>query len=317
MTKADLKLIDISVYQKDLDKLDQFTKLRNLAESTQATYRRNAETFLAWCVVTAHSKPFENITYDDIRGFLAFLDLEKPAPRTVNTYIMTLSTMFYCIRHEKWEKPEVPCRKYDVFLPDVPSKEEAKRILLAAETPTEKAITFLLFSTGCRISEIREFRYQDLNRKVEAPYILVAPGKGHLERKVQFTDNAIEAVTKLCNEQTSHFAAKGIKVMPESYVFCNEKDPNKPLSEYMVRQAFASAVQKSGVLNGFKQRKITPHTARHFFGLHVYLQTRDLVLVKTLLGHKSLNATLVYVRLAAVEQFAASSALNPADYALS
>ena len=38
---------------------------------------------------------------------------------------------------------------------------------------------------------------------------------------------------------------------------------------------------------------------RHFFALQVYLQQRDLLLVKNLLGHRTLAATEVYLTMAA------------------
>lgn len=55
----------------------------------------------------------------------------------------------------------------------------------------------------------------------------------------------------------------------------------------------------------------TPHSCRHYFALQVYLQKRNLILVKELLGHRSLNATEVYLRLAAPTVFNDEGYINP------
>ena len=61
----------------------------------------------------------------------------------------------------------------------------------------------------------------------------------------------------------------------------------------------------------FVKEHFTPHSCRHFFALQVYLQKKDLILVKELLGHRSLNATEVYLRLAAAQGFVQDGYTNP------
>ena len=55
----------------------------------------------------------------------------------------------------------------------------------------------------------------------------------------------------------------------------------------------------------------TPHSCRHYFALQIYLQKHDLLLVKCLLGHKSLNATEIYLRLAATSVVRDEGYVNP------
>ena len=68
---------------------------------------------------------------------------------------------------------------------------------------------------------------------------------------------------------------------------------------------------------GLSGHGYTPHSCRHYFALQIYLQKRDLLLVKELLGHKSLNATEVYLQLAAVPVMKQENYVNPLTLALS
>jgi len=46
------------------------------------------------------------------------------------------------------------------------------------------------------------------------------------------------------------------------------------------------------------EERITCHSLRHAFGTHLYEGGTDLLTIKALLGHKSLNSTTIYVHLA-------------------
>ena len=52
------------------------------------------------------------------------------------------------------------------------------------------------------------------------------------------------------------------------------------------------------------------HSFRHAFGTHLYENGTDLLTIKALLGHRSLNSTTIYVHLAS-NRF--SSVVNPLD----
>ena len=51
---------------------------------------------------------------------------------------------------------------------------------------------------------------------------------------------------------------------------------------------------------GWKHR-ITCHSFRHAFGTHLYENGADLLTIKNLMGHKSLNSTLIYIHLASYQ----------------
>ena len=56
--------------------------------------------------------------------------------------------------------------------------------------------------------------------------------------------------------------------------------------------------------------RFTPHSFRHAFGTHLYEQGVELPVIQTLLGHKSLTSTMIYVHLASP---AKNRFVNPLD----
>ena len=67
---------------------------------------------------------------------------------------------------------------------------------------------------------------------------------------------------------------------------------------------------------GLAEEHFTCHSLRHFFALQYYLQSHDILLIKRLLGHKSLAATEVYLVLAASIEVQ-NKYTNPGDIARS
>ena len=57
-------------------------------------------------------------------------------------------------------------------------------------------------------------------------------------------------------------------------------------------------------------RRITCHSFRHALGTHLYENGVDLLTIKSILGHKALSSTTIYVHLA---KTAFSDVVNPLD----
>ena len=57
------------------------------------------------------------------------------------------------------------------------------------------------------------------------------------------------------------------------------------------RTAFNNAVERAGL------KDCTFHTLRHTFAMRLYQKTRDVLLVKEALRHRSIASTLVYCRI--------------------
>ena len=58
------------------------------------------------------------------------------------------------------------------------------------------------------------------------------------------------------------------------------------------------------------ERRLTCHSFRHAFGTHLYENGTDLLTIKNLMGHKSLDSTMIYIHLASNST---ASAISPFD----
>ena len=289
-TRKLLTTVDTSCYSPTVDTFRERLKMRNLSESTRENYVSNLITFFAWCVLFLKSKPAAILDYADFRQFLGFLDQEKLAPRTVNVYIATFRQFLYFIQQRDWNRYEIPYRKYDRTLPFVPSVRQAGEILAACTTCFEESLVKLLFSTGIRLSEACALTFGDILR--DRKQIYIRPGKGRSARYVPLDDSALRALEGYCRERYAFCRACLPLPDKSSPVFCFS-DGVRPANTSLLRRVYKRAVKKAG-LSG-----LNPHSCRHFFALQVYLQQRDLLLVKNLLGHRTLAATEVYLTMAA------------------
>lgn len=304
-TRSKLKGIDITCYSATIQTFTERLKYRNLSERTCQTYVSNLKIFLAWCGMCLGYKEADHLDYKDFRLFVEYLNMEKLEPRSINVYIATLKQFVYFIQNRIWNKYEITFLKYDKKLPNVPSVAQAEMIVRACETALEIALVKLLYSSGIRLSEACALTFGDIRREEKRIYI--RPGKGRSDRYVPLDDSALLALEAYCHERFTLCRQAGVSVPDKNALVFSFKDGIKPANCNYLRRVFKNVVERAG-LSSFN---FTPHSCRHFFALQIYLQKKNLILVKELLGHRSLNATEVYIRLAATMVFQDEGYINP------
>ena len=307
-TRNQLKNVDISCYNKELTVFEEKLSFRELAASTVRNYLSNLKIFLAWVVMFLSSKPADRITYDDFRSFLDFLAAGGLKPRSINVYIATLKQFRYLIQGEDWNSYEIQFKKYDQKLPKVPDIQQARKLLSSAGALSEVLLISLLVSTGIRISEACALTYGDIRRDQKLIYI--RPGKGRSDRFVPLTDEVLKFLEDYCREVMRQNGSSNspVRITKESPVFWFD-DFTRPANTNFLRRVFSRIVDRA--FGG--EEKFTPHSCRHFFAFQIYIQKKDIVRVKELLGHHSLSATEVYLKLAASMGLEQDGYVNPLE----
>ena len=141
------------------------------------------------------------------------------------------------------------------------------------------AIMRLLYATGVRVSELVNIKIKDIDLSDRTIKIL---GKGSKERMVVFGHNAKNALDDYI------FNGRGeLNKKDSEYVFLN-KDGGR-LSTRYVRKILDETIIKASILH-----HVSPHMLRHTFATEMLNNGADLVSVKDLLGHESLNTTSIY-----------------------
>jgi len=137
----------------------------------------------------------------------------------------------------------------------------------------------MLYATGVRVSELVNIKLSDINISDRTIKIL---GKGSKERIVVFGNNTKETLNLYLKDGRNKLNVSNV-----NYLFLN-KNGNK-LSDRYVRNIINDIIFKASI-----QLHVSPHMLRHTFATDMLNNGADLVSVKDLLGHESLNTTSIY-----------------------
>jgi site-specific recombinase XerD len=166
-------------------------------------------------------------------------------------------------------------------LPPVMSAIEIKTLIDSVKNVKHRTIIMLLYSSGLRLSEISALKMVDIDSKNMR--IKVTQGKGAKDR-----------FTILSQQVLLELRAYYLLCKPIEYLF-NGQTPGKPLSMRMIQHAIQTALLKLGI----ESKQYTVHTIRHSFATHLVDNGTDLHTVKELLGHSSIQTTMLYMHLTA------------------
>lgn len=139
----------------------------------------------------------------------------------------------------------------------------------------------LLYATGLRVGELVNIKIKDIDFGAQSIKVL---GKGSKERYVFYNNTTKEVLKKYL------VVRKKLQKKANDYLLLNDK--GTPIKEASVRKIIQTTLMKCGI-----KSKITPHTFRHTFATDLLNQGLDLVNVKELLGHASLNTTSIYTHI--------------------
>ena len=154
------------------------------------------------------------------------------------------------------------------------SEDETQRLIDCCSPELIPVVITALY-TGMRKSEIFGLRWSDID--FTRGLIMIDDSKSGAPRQVPMNDLLKKTLLKVRSRSS------------ESHVFLNKG--GKPYRD--VRSAFTSALKKAGITD------FTFHDLRHTFASHLVMTGVDLVTVKELLGHKTIQMTMRYSHLSA------------------
>lgn len=251
-------------------------RLEGKSEKTIDQYYRIVCNFLK-----AIGKPVKKILTGDIRYYLArYLTERKVQKSTLDNQRRGLSAFFSWLAVEEYINKNPMLRikgiKVEQKIKKAFSDLEIEQLRETANTAKEKSLIEFLLSTGCRVTEVSRLHVQDIdfNKKECIVY-----GKGNKERKVYLTDKCLFYLnlylTTRNEESTSLFTNR------------NHYGMTKGNIETLLR--------KIGKRAGID--KVHPHRFRRTFATNAINKGMQVQYVQKILGHKSLNTTMIYCNL--------------------
>lgn len=278
---------------KYLDSFREIISLRGLTDHTLTNYCTYIRAYLDYLALFLHKLP-EDVSWVELRDFVRWLQKNRDlSDRTMNCAISQLRFFTIYVLHKPWDETQLPFRKFDEFLPFVPSKQEVLTLIGSMTDLKIKAMTALAYSSGLRIGEVCHLRYDDISRS--RMRIHICHSKNRSDRFAILSANALDILTK-------YWLTSG---RPTGWLFPKQHDPDRPIDTFFLSRH----IHDQERLLGWEPR-ITCHSLRHAFGTHLYEDGVDLLTIKALLGHKSLSSTAIYVHLASN---GSSHAVSPFD----
>ena len=249
---------------------DKLVRMR-YSKATYDNYMIQFRMFLMYI----HPIPPEQVDEKLVHNYMTYLVNEKKvSTATQNQAINAIK--FYLEQVMEGERrvyyTERPRKEWK--LPTVLSDDEVKSLFYHTANVKHRAIIFLLYSAGLRMSELLNLKWIDLDPARKAIYVRC--GKGKKDRRT--------ILSTLAYDYLMHY--KEIYHTSE-WVF--EGTGGKVYSARSVNNMIKRNGRRAGI-----EKNISAHTLRHSFATHMLEGGADLRYIQALLGHESSKTTERY-----------------------
>lgn len=265
--------MDMNIY---VERFEKSLVLRNFTVKTAKSY---LNFFKCYLLFLGDADP-EVLCYDTFCDFILYLKaVKKLSPRTINGYISVVKFFYQTTLGLPLDDKRISFLKFDSFLPTVLSVSEVELFISSISNLKHRAIVSLLYSSGLRISEVCNLKYDDISRDNMTVYIRYS--KSRHDRFAILSERCLDILTlywRSCGK-------------PRDWLFPGQ-DPSKSITTNSV----SSFILDTSRFLGFKDN-VSAHTFRHSFATHLYEDGADLLTIQQLLGHRSLKSTSIYIHL--------------------
>lgn len=229
-----------------------------------------------------------NVSEDDVFRYLKYLYDRDLNRNSISRKLSSIRTFYNYLVNNDLVKinyfSDISNPKKNKNLPHYLKDDEINKLFSIPDTNTALGqrnllIIEMLYATGVRVSELVNIKLKDIDIYNDSIKIR---GKGNKERIVFFGSFCKSALEIYLDEGRKELDKKG-----SIYLFLN-KFGNK-LSDRMIRNILDDLILKAGV-----EKHVHPHMIRHTFATDMLNSGADLMTVKELLGHESINTTSIY-----------------------
>jgi integrase/recombinase XerC len=258
--------------------------VRNLSPHTVDSYRNDLALYEAY--MGRHSRDVDAAEASDIRGFMASLVQEGYAAASVNRSLSAVKGLYrYILRFHGGNVD--PARDVEGLsagrpLPRFLFEGEMNALIDSVSGDgfsqiRDRALLEVLYSTGCRVSEISGLKLSDVDMVKGTACVL---GKGRKERIVFLSGSARESLDAWLPYREAR--AKGAP-----WLFVNARGGQ--LTSRGISWLLERRTENQGL-----NKRISPHAFRHSFATHLVGRGADIRVVQELLGHANISTTQVY-----------------------
>ena len=224
------------------------------------------------------NKPLRSITLGDLQGFMDSLDLK---PSSVKRKVNAVKSLFAFgqklgyLRFDVGRALKVQSSR-DELAERILTTDEVHRLLDIERNPRNRAIMFLFYGSGIRVSELASLKWKHVAPRESSGQITVF-GKGGKTRSILIPQQTWNALMKI--KRTS---------CDEEPVFRSRKKGH--LTTCQIWRIVKAAAKKAGLKD-----TVSCHWLRHSHASHALDRRAPIHLVQATLGHASIATTGKYL----------------------
>jgi integrase/recombinase XerD len=253
--------------------IDDMT-LRNMSPNTKNIYISAVARFSAY-----HRRSPDKLGLEDIRDYHLHLVSRNLKPTTINPIMGALRFFYGKTLGQKDIVDEIPYARLADSLPAILSREEVERFLKTVRNLKMRTAFITIYAAGLRVSELVALTSRDIDST--RMVIAVRHGKGGKDRYVMLSDQLLGILRDYWK-----------RTKPTHWLFPGP-DPLQPVTTRSLQRVFHDAAEAAGL-----DKNVTVHTLRHSFATHLLEQKVDIRVIQGLLGHRNINSTTRYTRVA-------------------
>jgi len=216
---------------------------------------------------------------DDLRRYQLHLATLGASPAKMNAAVSAFRFFFKVTLGRPAFGDRLATVRSPDRLPVLLSAEEEALLLHRAPSLKHKAALSVAYGGSFRASEIIHLKVGDIDSS--RMLIRVEQGKGRKDRYVMLAPDLLDQLR-----------AWWRKARPKGWLFPG-RDPAQPITTRQLNRACHAAAVTAAL-----DKRVSLHTLRHSFATHLLERKTDIRVIQVLLGHKKLDTTALYTRVA-------------------
>lgn len=284
--------------ETEIKQFVEFIRLKGYSPATQKQRFQTLERFSRYMNESKHKKTVQEISLDDLNGYMTHLKEKQCSPYSIDTFMRCIQLFFDYLEKqqillinpaERLEIPSLGNRLPKYIL----TEEEVKKLLAMPDVTRAKglrnrAIMELLYSTGIRRSECCSLTVFDLD--LENGYVRVNLGKGSKDRIVPLGKKACEYVKLYLDKVRSKWVTDPDCKKLFIYKY------NNPLTKQAINVLLKTYGRKLKL-----DKPVTTHSFRRATATHMLRHGAGPLYLQRMLGHATTYGMKPYIKVTAVD----------------
>lgn len=267
----------------DLQKVKDLLKMRGCSNRTVTNYISCINRFKNYYNMKGVN--LNNLNENDILDYLKqnCIDIGFSAA-TINVNRAAIKYYYLVNFNIDFNKILLPSCKVKNRFPILLTKQQVLNMINNENNLKHKLWIILGYGSGLRISEVATLKVSDIISKEHKIRII---GKGNKERYAPLPDITLKLLRI--------YWVKNKDKIINDYLFPGiyKNTKNTHINQFTIKEAFQKIKHNNNIDNS-----ITFHTLRHSFATEYIKSGGDIWELKTLLGHSSINSTMIYLHMA-------------------